>query len=183
MIRHGKFYEFILNNYKTIVAILFLIILILAFCLIYILQNKQNLKISNLPGNITLTPSGSAIIPDISKAEKELIIGKKTPGTTEVIEIHAKKATNQDKLALVRLKIIGGEIVDVKSNFLLLPSCTNNKNIDGNNLCIDIAKTEAFIDGEILVQITIKWDQSQNQHIYKVAGYGMYNGLEFHSID
>jgi hypothetical protein len=181
-----KFEDLILTKYKTIIIILIVVFLITLVGFVYILNNKEKIK-EYFTGNsddthltVTPTPSVTTVL-DPGKGEKELNIGNRIPGTTETIEIIAHKKTEQDNVALIRLRIEGGEIIEVNSKYIIVGACSNFNKILIDKICADVAKTDAFVEGEIIATIKIRWLEGQVQHIFRSAEDGMYNGVDFNA--
>jgi len=192
----SRFDQFILSKYKIIFAVLILIFIISLLGFVHVILEKEN----NIQGKINITPSPTisqliqpteglaspaptdiSIIPDFGKSEQEINIAKMQVGSTEIIDIVANKKTEGDYIALIRLRIEGGEITDVTSKYVNLGTCQNDSKIFMAQICVDVAKTEPFIEGEVIASITIKWQDTPGQHIFRSAEDGMYNGIDFNA--
>jgi len=183
----SKFDEFLLKDYKIIIS--FLVVLFLAtlvyfvFTLINFKKVDKEFKSDNNSQDITLTPSKSEelIITEEEKGEKEWDIGNRESNTEEVIEIKAEKQTEGDIVAIIRMRIVGGEIINKTSQYITLEGCNLSNLNKITNVCIDIAKPTPFEDGEIISSIIIKWDSSSEHKIYRSSEFGYYNGTEFNA--
>lgn len=182
----NNFDEFLLKRYKIIIAVL--VILFLTALIIFI-QTLSNLNTksseSKSDNNIQLTTTPVITEEEINneneKDEKEWNIGNRESNTTEVITVNAKKITEKDIVAIIRLKVVGGEIIDKTSQYIMLEGC-NQSNFDKmTNVCVDIAKQTPFIEGETILSISIKWDSSSNHQILINSENGYYNGIEFNA--
>ena len=183
--------KFILKRHKIIIIVLVIVFILIFISFIFVIAYKDKLReVIGVPqsnsdntqvsDNNPFIPTVSIVI-DSSKGEKELVIGNRLPGTTEAIDIIANKKTERDNIALIRLRVEGGVINDVTSKYINLGSCSNFKKILDNNICADIAKTDPFIEGEVIATITIKWQDGQSGHIFRSAADGMYNGIDFNA--
>jgi hypothetical protein len=187
----AKLNELILSKNKIIIGTLGGIFLLLLIIFIYITSsNNTSVNSNNTPSDTVPTQTqqiGEEVtdvttIPDVTKTEKEIFIGDRKPGTTEVLEIVANKKTEEDRMAVIRLRITGGEVQDVNSDpYIGLGSCGVAKKFLPDSVCVDVGKPDPFTEGEVIVRITIKWDDSENQHIYRSSEDGYYNGIEFTS--
>jgi hypothetical protein len=169
------FDNFVLKNSKLIIFFCGFLFIALFITFLGVVNNKT--KSSN--SSLIISPAEVKVLSATSKAQIELTIGKRIPNTTEVIDIIANRQTPNDNIAIIRYRIEGGEVVDVKSTFTLMEGC--NGMIDSKTICVDIAKTTPFTQGEIIASITIKWQDVLTPKIFSSTESGFYNGSEFNS--
>ena len=180
----NAFDNFILKNSKVLISFFGFIFIISLISFLYVVGNKdkfnkKSIEQKYLLAQITVVPSQEKVLAEYAKAETEWDIGKMLPGTTETIEIKAENETDQDKIAFIRLRVEGGEVIDITSPYTIFKSCIGEKTTD--KVCVDIVKAEPFIKGEVIATLNIKWLDTPIQRIFKSSEFGFYNGSVFNS--
>jgi hypothetical protein len=150
---------------------------------LYAINNRyvfnKNSEQSTLVAQIITQPQGEKVLAEVLKAETEWDIGKRIINTTESIDLIAPKEAQGNFIAMIRLRIDGGEVVEVVSPYSVLQGCNQTRN--PSEVCEDIVKSSPFVEGEVIATVKIKWLNTQTQKIFKSAQYGYYNGSIFTS--
>lgn len=170
------FNNFILKNSKSIISFCGFLFIVLFIAFLSVINNKTN---NPTFSHVFISPAEVKILSATSKAQTEIGIGKRISNTTETIDLMATKQTPKDNIAIIRYRIEGGDVLDITSPYTLLNGC--NGIIDSKTICVDIAKTTPFTEGEIIASITIKWIDGLGPKIFSSAESGFYNGSEFNS--
>lgn len=130
----------------------------------------------------TVTPKVTdAIMPTVSVTALPSLYpldwGNRVPGSIEDIDILATPLTSGDSVAMLRIYVENGEVLDFSSaGFMALGSCVDNRKFTSERVCVDIAKPDPFVAGEKIATIKIKW--GENGRLYKEQGDGYYNGTD-----
>ena len=82
---------------------------------------------------------------------------------------------------MIRLRVTGGEVTVFTSKFINIGTCPNDLKTDGERICVDVAKTDPFVQGEVVGTFNVIWAAGGTPHIYRSAEDGMYNGTDFHA--
>mgnify|MGYP001259397114 CR=1 FL=1 len=170
------FENLVLKNSKFIISFCGFLFIVLFITFLNVINNKTN---NPTLSQVFISPIEVKVLSATSKAQTELDMGKRIPNTTEVVELMATKQTPKDNIAIIRYRIEGGDVLGITSPYTLLNGC--NGIVDPKSICIDIAKTTPFTEGEIIASITIKWVESLTPKIFSSAESGFYNGSEFNS--
>ena len=106
-----------------------------------------------------------------------LNIASKILGTTERIVIEADPDVTDANIWLIRLKIRGGEILEV-NNLVdsMLPACANKQNVNIDEVCVDVVKEGNFSKGDKAIEIVVNWDDPDGGEIYRMSQDAYYNG-------
>lgn len=176
----------IIRKIVKIAPILIVLLLVVNILFVGVListkdQDKQVDVFNNNP-----TPEATGITtPIVTETQQNggitamtpLDIGQRQPGSIETIDLVAQPITDKDSVAMIRLYIKNGEVLEFKSTGLMaFGTCYDNKTYTPERVCVDIAKTTPFITGEKLGTIKVKW--SVNGSVNIEEGHGYYNGEE-----
>lgn len=142
---------------------------------IVIVAAVQSLLLINVSTNAFYSNKVSSKEEDPSDLIVELDLGAREPGTTEEIEIRSTLSEAKMTVALIRLYINGGRVIDFKSEHLALPVCDNAYYYSENRICADIAKMDEIQPGELLATITIEWDKDIEGSIWQERAGGYYS--------
>ncbi len=172
-----------MSIFRKFAPLLLTLFLVLDIFLLGILfsQRKPEEKIL-LPSNVKLTVTpvkqADSVSPIPEKAQLAITsLGKRIPGTIENIDLFAEPITKTDSVAMIKLLVENGEVLNFTSaGFIALGSCQGNVKFTSERVCVDIAKTSAFVKGEKLGTVQVKW--RENGKIYREAGDGYFNGAE-----
>lgn len=81
------------------------------------------------------------------------------------------------KVWLIRLRVDGGEILEVNNlSDFILPACENNNYFDDNKVCVDLGKKEPFLLNEALISIKVKWNDSDIKRVVRLNNDSLFNG-------
>lgn len=113
----------------------------------------------------------------IVEGAQTLNIASKILGTTERIVIEADPEVSNANIWLIRLKIRGGEILEV-NNLVdsMLPACANKKEVNVDEVCVDVVKEGNFAKGDKAIEIVVNWDDPDGGEIYRMSQDAYYNG-------
>lgn len=170
------------NNRTEILTKIFLVVVIVQVLVLIGLFVK--LKFHDdvdlvLPTPIpTSTPSIEPTInPEEELNEIEIDIGSRISGTIEDIEFAADPKTINDTVWLVRLRFENAEVIEIRPIIgMMMPACSNNRSIDGDKVCSDIASSEPFVKGEKVFVVKVRWTGSGK--VFRSIDDGYYNGQE-----
>lgn len=166
------------------VIITLLLVVNILFVGVLISREDSNMQEDVIEGSSTPTVTEEAIQQEEGgiKAMTFLNIGQRQPGSIESIDLVAQPITDTDSVAMIRLYIKNGEVLEFKSAGLMaLGTCYDNKLFTPERVCVDVAKITPFTTGEKIGTIKIKW--SINGGIYIEEGHGYYNGEDVSFVD
>jgi len=179
----SDFDNFILKNSKVIISFFGFIFIVTFLMFLYAINNRyvfnKSIEENKSIAQITSQPHSEKVLAEVLKAETEWDIGERNMDTTEIIDLIAPKEAQGNFIAMIRLRVEGGEVIEVVSPYSVLQGCNQTRNIF--EVCEDIVKSSPFVEGETIATLKIKWLNTQTQKIFKSAQYGYYNGSVFTS--